>query len=92
MSDNPLVAAPEVVQPPAAGDTLPAPTPEQQRTSDQLFAQSEQRHAAMDLLGIVAAAQLLHDLGRDACRREGREEEDSELPKRKGDGAGDAGE
>jgi hypothetical protein len=90
MSDNPLVAAPVVVQPPAAGEALPIPTPEQERTSDQLFTQAEHRHAALDLLGIVAAAQLLHDLGRDACRSEGREEEDAELPKRKGDGTQEA--
>jgi len=86
MSDNPLVAAPVVVQPPAAGDTLPPPTPQQEQTSDQVFARSEERHAALDLLGIVAAAQLLHDLGRDACRREGPEEEEPGLPNRKGDG------
>jgi hypothetical protein len=88
MSDNPLVAAPVVVQPAPAGDTLPIPTPEQERTSDQLFAQSEERHAAADLIGMVAAVQFLHDLGRDACHHEG-EEEDPALPTDKGDGTPD---
>ena len=92
MSDNPLVAAPIVVEPAPAGAELPIPTPEQERTSDQLFSQSEQRHAALDLIGIVGAAQLLHDLGRDACRHEGPEDEEPALPLRKGDGKEKAGE
>lgn len=92
MSDNPLVAAPVVVEPAPAGAEIPTPTPEQERTSDQLFSQAEERHAALDLIGIVAAAQLLHDLGRDACRREGPEEEDPTVARQKGDGKEEAGE
>ncbi len=76
MSDNPLVAAP-VVQPAPAGETLPVPTPDQQQVSDQVFAQSEERHAAANLIGMIGAVHLLHDLAADAFRRPARTEEDS---------------
>jgi hypothetical protein len=76
VSDNPLVAAPST-QPSPAGETLPAPTPEQEKAADQLFVQTEQRNAAADLLGMVAAAQLLHDLAAETFQR--REEEQSHL-------------
>jgi hypothetical protein len=73
MSDNPLVAAP-VIPPAPHGETLPPPTPEQEHAADQLFARPEEHHAALDLLGMVAATQLLHDLAIETFRRHERPE------------------
>ncbi len=80
MSDNPLVAAP-LTQPAPAGETLPAPTPEQEKAADQVFVQTEERNAAADLLGVVAAAQLLHDLAAETFQR--HEEVQSHLARQK---------
>jgi hypothetical protein len=68
MSDNPLVAAPVIHQEPA-GETLPVPTPAQEQAADQVFARAEEHHAAADLIGMVAATQLLHDLAIETFRR-----------------------
>jgi hypothetical protein len=80
MADNPLVA-PHLVTPPApvAGDTLPVPTPEQERAADQLFARPEEHHAALDLFGMVASVQFLHDLANETFRRAEIERDDPEL-------------
>ena len=61
MSDNPLIYTP-AAEPALKGETLPVPTPEQEKVADQLFGQPEQRHVAVDLVGLVGAAHLLHDL------------------------------
>jgi hypothetical protein len=85
MPDNPLVAPHVVVAPaaPVAGDTLPVPTPEQERAADQLFARpEEQHHAALDLLGMVASVQFLHDLANETFRRAERDRNDPELDKK----------
>jgi hypothetical protein len=80
MPENPLVA-PHLVEPPApvAGDTLPVPTPEQERAADQLFARPEEHHAALDLLGMVASVQFLHDLANETFRRTENERNHPEL-------------
>jgi hypothetical protein len=80
MSDNPLVAAPVLRQEPV-GQTLPVPTPEQEQAADQLFARpEEQHHVAADLLGMVAATQLLHDLAIESFRRVERSQHLKEEP------------
>jgi hypothetical protein len=62
-----------------AGDTLPVPTPEQERAADQLFARPEEHHAALDLLGMVASVQFLHDLANETFRRAENERDEPEL-------------
>jgi hypothetical protein len=79
MSDNPLVAAPVVQQQEPAGDILPVPTPEQERAADRLFTGAEERHPALDLLGMVAATQLLRDLAIETFRRSERQELEEEV-------------
>jgi hypothetical protein len=82
MTDNPIVAPHVVAQPEAvAGETLPVPTPEQERAADQLFARPEQHHAALDLLGMVASVQFLHDMASETFRRAHNQREQPELRK-----------
>jgi hypothetical protein len=78
MPENPLVAV-AVLPPAPAGDTLPIPTPEQERAADQLFSHPEPHHAAIDLLGMVASVHFLHDLAGEMFRRSENEEEQPEL-------------
>jgi hypothetical protein len=77
MSNNPLVAAPVIPAEPI-GEVQPAPTPEQERAADQLFARPEAHNVALDLVGMVAATQLLHDLAIETFRRSERPETDPE--------------
>jgi hypothetical protein len=77
MSDNHLIAAP-VAQPTLVGETLPVPTPEQEQAADRLFAPAEEHHAAADLLGMVAATQLLQDLAIETFRRSERRNNEAE--------------
>jgi hypothetical protein len=76
MSDNPMIAV-AVVDPHPAGETLPVPTPEQERASDQLFAPSEEHHAAVHLLGMVASVHFLHDLAIETFKKGEKEEAES---------------
>lgn len=88
MSDNPLVAAP-VIPPAPIGETLPVPTPEQELTADQLFSRSDEHHVAADLLGMVAATHLLHDLAVDTFCRSHRQEEDDQEGREPAETSGD---
>jgi hypothetical protein len=74
MSDNPLVAVAVVDREPA-GESLPVPTPEQEKAADQLFARPVvEHHAAAELLGMVASVQFLQDLAGEVFRRNSRED------------------
>lgn len=84
MAENPLVAAP-LAEPPAPGAALPTPTPEQQHNADRLFARDEERHGALDLLGMVAAAQLLHDVATDHFHNAEAEADDEASKKKRPD-------
>jgi hypothetical protein len=79
MPENPLVALHVVPPAPVAGDTLPVPTPEQERAADQLFARPEEHHAALELLGMVASVQFLHDLASETFRRAENERNELDL-------------
>jgi hypothetical protein len=73
MSDNPMISVAVVDQQPA-GESLPAPTPEQEHRADQAFERPIEHHAAVDLLGMVASVQVLHDLAGEIFRQKDREE------------------
>ena len=73
MSDNPLIAVAVADQEPA-GVALPVPTPEQERTADQVFTRPVEHHAAFELLGMVASVQFLHELAGEMFRKSKQEE------------------
>jgi hypothetical protein len=84
MSDNPVIAVAVVEQQPA-GESVPVPTPEQEHRADEVFSRPVEHHAAVNLLGMVASVQVLHDLAGEIFRRNSDEEidefADEELPK-----------
>jgi hypothetical protein len=77
MPESPFIALPVADREPA-GESLPVPTPEQERAADQLFVRPVEHHAAAELLGMVASVQFLHDLANEMFRRKSQDETEAD--------------
>jgi hypothetical protein len=67
----------------APAHTTPAPTPEQARTAEAVFAQHEKESATVaGLLGMWTGTLLLHDVLKDTCTPPAGELEEEEAKKK----------
>ncbi len=76
--------------PPPGESHMPAPTAEQARAADRVFADHAKHHPAATLFGVLTSAMLLRDLAVETFDTTGADDEEKAKEKRNKDKKGNA--